>query len=157
MPRIDSSQRQARGQELYSPCQKRCVSDKKLLCNNAGDPLEADAARSYGGPFSSDMKTAENVILRSLATLDPASRLRVRIFSLKLLTAIPISVVLATHQNYPVLAAMSFIFFWNSVFAGFAALFQGHRYNAAFLTAWDEMAAFLALAVLTRTIGSVIA
>jgi hypothetical protein len=78
-----------------------------------------------------------------------------RIFGVKLLTAIPISVVFATQRNYPLFGTMSFFLFWNSIFAGFAALLQSHRYNAAFLTAWDEMAAFLALALLTRIIGSV--
>ena len=103
------------------------------------------------------MKTSDNVILGFLATLDQTSRMRVRIFSLKLLTAIFVSAVFATQRNYLLFGTISFFLFWNSVFAGFAALFQSHRYNAAFLTAWDEMAAFLALALLTRCIGSAFA
>jgi hypothetical protein len=39
----------------------------------------------------------------------------------------------------------------------FAALFQAHRHNASSLTAWDEVAAFLALTLLTRFIGSAFA
>ena len=102
------------------------------------------------------MKTADNGIVHSLIMLDPATRLRIRIFSIKLLTVIPLSVAFATHRNYPLLGTMSFFCSWNGAFAGFAALFQHHKYNAAFLTAWDEMAAFLALAVLMRVVDVMI-
>jgi hypothetical protein len=88
--------------------------------------------------------------------LDRTSRLRLRIFAFKLLIAVPVSVAIASHHNYPLLGTISFFCFWQSVFAGMAALLQRHKHNAAFLTAWDEMAAFLELAVLMRMVGAVI-
>jgi len=88
--------------------------------------------------------------------LDRASRLRLRIFAFKLLLVVPVSVALASQRNYPLLGTVSFFCFWHSVFAGMAALLQRHKLNAAFLTAWDEMAAFLGLAVLMRLIDAVI-
>jgi hypothetical protein len=89
-------------------------------------------------------------------SLDQASLLRLRIFGFKLAIIVPVSVALALHHNYPLLATISFLCFWHSVFAGIAASVQSHRQNAAFLTAWDEMAAFLGLAVLMRIVDRVI-
>jgi hypothetical protein len=93
----------------------------------------------------------------SLRVLHPESRLRLRIFTFKLLVLIPMSAALALQRGYPVLNAVCFFCFWNSIFAGLAALFQQQKYNAKFLTAWDEMAAFLALALLTRLADGIIA
>lgn len=80
--------------------------------------------------------------------LDQTSRLRLRIFRFKLLILVLCAVALASRPNYPLLGTMSFFCFWQSAFAGMAALLQRHNLNAAVLTAWDEMAAFLGLAVL---------
>src|SRR5215831_17867154 len=88
-------------------------------------------------------------------SLDQASLLRLRIFGFKLAIIVPVSVALALHHNYPLLATISFLCFWHSVFAGITAAAQSHRQDAAFLTAWDEMAAFLGLALLMRIIDSV--
>jgi hypothetical protein len=93
----------------------------------------------------------------SLRVLHPESRLRLRIFSFKLLVLIPMSTALALQRGYPVLNTVCFFCFWNSIFAGLAELFQQQKYNAKFLTAWDEMAAFLALALLTRLADGIIA
>jgi len=82
--------------------------------------------------------------------LDQASRLRLRIFAFKLLIAVPVLVTFASQRHYPLLEAISIFCFWNGVFAGIAALFQHNNVNAAFLTAWDEMAAFFGLATLMR-------
>jgi len=76
---------------------------------------------------------------------DPQSRLRLHIFGFKLLVLIPASVLLAAHRSLPLLTTICFFCFWNSVFASLAALVQCQRHRAAFLTAWDEAAAFLAL------------
>jgi hypothetical protein len=88
--------------------------------------------------------------------LDQASRLRLRIFAFKLLIPIPVLVAVTSQRNLPLLEAFSSLCFWNGVFAGSAAAFQHHKLNAAFLTAWDEMAAFLGLAVLMRLADAVI-
>jgi hypothetical protein len=89
-------------------------------------------------------------------SLDPASRLRLRIFTFKLAVVVSVSVALAFHRNYPLLGTIWFLCFWHSVFAGIAAVAQRHKHNAAFLTAWDEMAAFLGLAVLMRIVDTVV-
>jgi hypothetical protein len=102
------------------------------------------------------MKAIDGSIARSLAALDQQSRLRIRIFTFKLLILVPISVAFATHRDSSLLGTMSFFCLWHSIFAGFAALLQHHKQNAVFLTAWDEMAAFLALAVLMRLVGAAI-
>jgi hypothetical protein len=88
-------------------------------------------------------------------SLDQASRLRLRIFAFKLLIAIPVLVAFASQRNYPMLGMMSFFCYWNGIFAGMAALLQRHKVNAAFLTAWDEMAAFFGCAALMRLVDAV--
>jgi hypothetical protein len=86
----------------------------------------------------------------SLPVLHPESLLGLRIFSFKLLFLIPVSVILAVREGYPLLHTIFFFCVWNSIFAGLAALVRRQRYGAEFLTAWDETAAFLALALLTQ-------
>ena len=99
--------------------------------------------------------------LGSIATsfdgLDPGSRLRIRIFAFKLLIIIPVSVALATHLGHPLLGTLSFFCFWHSFFAGAAAWFRDQRHGAAMLTAWDEMAAFLAIGIALRVVGAIMA
>jgi hypothetical protein len=87
---------------------------------------------------------------RLAATSSPVLRLRLRVFSFKLLFLIPVSAMLAVRQGYPLLHTIFFFCAWNSIFAGLAALARRQRYDAEFLTAWDETAAFLALALLTH-------
>jgi hypothetical protein len=89
-------------------------------------------------------------------SLDRASRLRLRLFAFKLLVAAPVLVAFASQRNYPLLGMMSIFCFWNGVFAGMAALLQRHKLNAAFLTAWDEMAGFFGFAALMRLFDAVI-
>jgi len=91
----------------------------------------------------------------SLLALDQTSRLRLQIFTFKLLILVLFSVALASQHDYPLLGTMSFLCFWQSAFAGLAALLQRHKLSAAFLTAWDEMAAFLALTVLMHLVDAV--
>jgi hypothetical protein len=88
--------------------------------------------------------------------LDQVSRLRLRTFAFKLLILVPVAVVLASRHNYPLLGTMAFFCFWQGMFAGMAALFQRHKHNAAVLTAWDEMAAFLGLTALMRLVDTLI-
>jgi hypothetical protein len=102
-------------------------------------------------------KPTDGSVAPSLLTLHPESRLRLGIFSFKLLFLIPVSAMLAVQQGYPLLHTISFFCVWNSIFTGLAALVRRQRYRAEFLTAWDETAAFLALALLTRLVGGIIA
>jgi hypothetical protein len=88
--------------------------------------------------------------------LDQTSRLRLRIFALKLLILVLFSAALASQHDYPPPETMPFFCFWQSAFAGMAALLQRHKLIAASLTAWDEMPAFLGLAVLLHLVGAVI-
>jgi hypothetical protein len=92
----------------------------------------------------------------SSSLLDQVSRLRLRIFVFKMLIMAPVSIALALRHHYPMLATISFFCFWQGIFGGMAALLQGHNHNAAFLTAWDEMAAFLGLAALMRLTAAVV-
>lgn len=93
----------------------------------------------------------------SIGTLDPVSRRQLQVFGFKLLMMIPFSVALSTRGGFPLLATISSFCFWYSVFSGLLALFQRQRHNSAFLTNWDEMAAFLGLAVLMRLVDIVTA
>ena len=95
--------------------------------------------------------------MRILSEIDPGSGLRLRFFALKVLVLIPISVAFAVSRNYPVAETAGFFCAWNAIFAGLAALFQGQRYNALSLTAWDEMAAFVAIACLMRAVQAIAA
>jgi hypothetical protein len=101
-------------------------------------------------------KGLEN-ISTSFDGLDPGSRLRIRIFAFKLLIIIPVSVALATHLGHPLLGTLSFFCFWHSFFAGAAAWFRGQKHGAGMLTAWDEMAAFLAIGIALRVVGAIMA
>jgi hypothetical protein len=92
----------------------------------------------------------------SSLALDQTSRLRLRIFAFKLLILVLCAVTLASQPNYRLLGTMSFFCFWQCAFAGMAALLQRHNLNAASLTAWDELAAFLGLAVLAHLVEAVI-
>ena len=87
--------------------------------------------------------------------LDAVSRLRLRSFVFKLMIMIPVSIALAVHRHFPLFVTVSFFCFWQGVFAGTVALFQRHRHNAEFLTAWDEMAAFFGLGALIRLIDAI--
>jgi hypothetical protein len=68
-----------------------------------------------------------------------------------------VSVALATQRGFPLLGTLSFFCFWHSFFAGAAAWFRDQRHSAAMLTAWDEMAAFLAIGVLMRVLDAIMA
>ena len=91
---------------------------------------------------------------RFLRALDPASRLRLRIFAFKLLLVILFSVAIATQRGIPLLQLVAFLCFCHAIFSGMAALFQRQTYRAAFLTAWDETAAFLAIALLAHLLDA---
>jgi hypothetical protein len=99
--------------------------------------------------------------LDSIATcfdgLDPGSRLRIQVFAFKLLIIVPVSLALATQRGFPLLATLSFFCFWHGFFAGAAAWFRDQRQGAAMLTAWDEMAAFLAIGILMRVLDAMMA
>ena len=87
-----------------------------------------------------------HTIATSLAALDPASRLRLWIFAFKLLSIIPVSMALARPPDYPLFGTISIFCAWHGCFCGMAALFRQQKAGVA-LTGWDEMAAFLAIAI----------
>ena len=93
----------------------------------------------------------------SIAALDPVSRQQLRVFAFKLLIIIPVSVALAVRRGYPVLETISFFCFWYAVFSGAIALFQRQQPGAAWLTAWDEAAAFVGIGILARLLAAIMA
>src|ERR1700722_4074443 len=100
--------------------------------------------------------TAEDDLLEwSLAALDPASRRRVAIFTVKLLVVLLVAIVFAVPRGYPPFRALAFFCGWQSAFAGAAALFHHHRLDAGFISAWDEMGAFLGIAGWARLAGPI--
>jgi hypothetical protein len=90
----------------------------------------------------------------SLHKLDPASRLRVRIFTFKLVVVLVTASALAAPGSYQVLPIVSVFCLWQAMFAALAAVFWRHQFDAPCLTAWDEAAAFAALALLARFIAA---
>jgi hypothetical protein len=86
--------------------------------------------------------------------LDPESRGRLQIFTFKLLGVIPFSMVIAAQDAVPPLQIFAFCCFWHATFAGLAALVRRQHWRAVHLTAWDETAAFSAIALLVRFIGT---
>ena len=96
--------------------------------------------------------------MRALVAFDGASRLRIQIFAFKLMFVAPVCLIMAlAHQGYHAFGAMSFLCFWHGVFAGLAGLVQRHRLDAACLTAWDEVAAFMGLSMLARFMADAVA
>jgi hypothetical protein len=100
------------------------------------------------------MRMEDGLLARSPLAPGAASWWRIRVFVLKLSVVILIAVVFGASRGYPPLSAIAFFCGWQSVFAGGAALFQHHRLDADFLSAWDEMAAFLGVAELVRLIAA---
>jgi hypothetical protein len=87
-------------------------------------------------------------------SLDPESRRRLRIFTFKLLVVVSFSIMIAAEHRTSLLQVLWFFCFWHAAFSGLAALVCRHDWRAAWLTAWDEMAAFSAIALLARLIAS---
>jgi hypothetical protein len=85
-----------------------------------------------------------------LQRLDQESRLRIRMFTIKLLMAVTVALALAAPRHYPILAMVWVFCLWQGIFAALAAVFGRHRLRALSLTAWDESAAFVAIALLAR-------
>ena len=77
-----------------------------------------------------------------------------QIFTVKLLVMILMATAFAVSRGCPPFRALALFCGWQSVFASAAALFHRHRFDAGFLTAWDEMAAFLGVAELARLIAA---
>ena|ERR1700722_18565533 len=90
----------------------------------------------------------------SAKKLDATSKLRIRAFAFKILLVIPVAVVFALQHQVTVFRALGYFCFWFSLFSGVAALVQRHKSDAASLTAWDEMAAFLGLALVASFLGA---
>jgi hypothetical protein len=60
----------------------------------------------------------------SLSSLDPNSRHRIRIFTMKLLVVLLIAVAIAVPQGHPPFRRLAFFCTWQSLIAGMTALFQ---------------------------------
>jgi hypothetical protein len=86
----------------------------------------------------------------SLQRLDPESGLRLRIFTFKLLVVVTVALALAVPRGYPVLGMVWVFCLWQGVFAALAGAFGRQKFAALSLTAWDESAAFIALALMAR-------
>ncbi|HUI34736.1 MAG TPA: hypothetical protein VLX67_04310 [Stellaceae bacterium] len=87
-------------------------------------------------------------------TLDPVSRRRLAIFVFKLLMLGPIAVAFASQQHFSIIAAAGYFCSWYVLFSFIAALIQRHKLNAAVLTAWDEAAGFLGIALASHLLDT---
>lgn len=121
------------------------VLSSGMAATQHAERVETALAQSWPGTVARVMPGR-----RVYSDLDPQSRLRVRVFAFKLLTVIPISVMIAGGQPLPLLQVFAFFCAWHAVFSGIAALLLRQSYCAPALTAWDEMAAFCGLALLAR-------
>jgi hypothetical protein len=88
----------------------------------------------------------------AMAALDPASRLRLRGFALKL-SLLAVCTLAFAGQGGRLFATASLFCVWYSIFAGIAALMRRERIGAPTLNGWDEMLAFDALALLARVLA----
>jgi len=89
----------------------------------------------------------------SLQRLDPESALRLRLFTFKLLAVAAFTMALSMPRGYPALPMLSVFCLWQSIFAALTAAFWRQKLAARSLTAWDETAAFIAIALLARLVG----
>jgi uncharacterized membrane protein HdeD (DUF308 family) len=87
-------------------------------------------------------------------TLDPLSRRRLKIFTLKLAVVVLFAAALAIKQHYPALRTLAVFFGCQSLFAGAIAAIQRQRIDTVSLNAWDEMAAFFAVTMLVRLVAA---
>jgi hypothetical protein len=91
-----------------------------------------------------------------LALLDQTSRLRLRMFAVKLAATGLFAVIFSTALSLPLSRALAFLQGWQSLFAAIAALLQRHRLDARQLTAWDECAVFFGSTELSRFVSATI-
>jgi hypothetical protein len=89
-------------------------------------------------------------VQRLAAAFDAESRLRLRGFAFKLFLIVPVSIVFAARHQGPVLGAIAYFCLWYGLFSGFFAIIRQEKIDPTVLTAWDEMAAFIALAFAAR-------
>ena len=100
------------------------------------------------------MQDLDRQPLPPVQTLDPVSRRRLEIFAFKLLMLGPIAIAFANHQHLSIIAAAGYFCSWYVLFSFIAALIQRHKLNATVLTAWDEAAGFLGIALAARLMGA---
>jgi hypothetical protein len=84
---------------------------------------------------------------RLINSLDPVSRSRLRMFKFKLLLVVVFSILFAA-RGFSFLVAMSLLCVLYSLLSGAAALTRSEKIGATVLNGWDEMASFIALALL---------
>jgi hypothetical protein len=112
--------------------------------------LRADAAQAVVLRMVPMRKIFGQSLMASLQQLDRESALRIRIFTWKLMVVVGVAMALAVPRGYPILAMIWVFALWQGVFTALAAAFRRQRFCALFLTAWDEAAAFIAIALLAR-------
>jgi hypothetical protein len=92
-----------------------------------------------------------------LNALDPLSRTRLRLFSLKLAILFPFSTLLAARYHQPLFEEIALCAFWYGFFSGAVALFIRERFAGPSLNGWDELLAFFALKFLAQFLSAVVA
>jgi hypothetical protein len=90
-----------------------------------------------------------------LGNLDPPSRERIRIFSLKLLVLMLFASLLAARYRYPPFAVIGSCAFWYAAFAGLLALLHREPLAGPSLNGWDELLAFLAIKALAQFLAAI--
>ena len=91
-----------------------------------------------------------------LDALDPASRARIRIFSLKLFVLFPIATLLAARYRQPLFETISSFALWYGLFSGVVALLRREQVAGSTLNGWDEMLAFYALKYLVQFLSAIL-
>jgi hypothetical protein len=91
-----------------------------------------------------------------LDALDPLSRARLRLFSLKLSILLPFSALLAVRYHWPLFEEIAICALWYGFFSGAVASFRRERLAGPSLNGWDELLAFFALKYLAQFLSVVI-
>ena len=100
------------------------------------------------------MRNRTRSVARTFDALDARSRQRLRLMAFKVFVVVPASMTLSTRQGFPFVSTLAFFCFWFAMFAGIAGLARREWLPTDRFTAFDEMAVFLAMALLMRLVAA---
>jgi hypothetical protein len=91
-----------------------------------------------------------------LDAFDQSSRMRLRLFSFKLMVLFPFSMLMAVRFHVSVFGEIGLCAFWYGFFTGMFALVRREPVAGPSLNGWDELLAFLALKCLAEFLAGVV-